>query len=507
MTKLSVYQDGTCPACPAPFNMAAHVLRQAQVVPDKTALEIIGPESREIFSFTDLRVAVQSAAAGLRAQGLKSGDRIILRIGNTVDFPIVFLGAIAAGFVPVATSSQLTAPELSAIVDDLSPSLICVGGGLSLPTGFASNIDMLCDLRALRDHAPDPFVPGDPNRAAYIVYSSGTSGKPHAVEHAHRAIWARQMMFADWYDMRDTDRLMHSGAFNWTYTLGTGLMDPWTVGATAIISAGTVRRGELAGLLRAGNATIFAATPGVLRQLLAGNSDLNVKGLRHTLSAGEKLSPQLRAMWQARSGRPVYEAMGMSEVSTFLSSSPSRQTDEGAVGTPQKGRRVAVLDPISNLPVPLGKPGILAVATTDPGLMRGYANGPSAVDGEWFLTGDLVRMAPNGSVTFLGRNDDMMNAGGFRVSPVEVETVLAAHPDIITCAVTSHEVKTDAHIIVAFYLSKSPLNVDGLRSHCAASLAAYKCPRMFVRLDSLPTGSNGKLRRRALQSLVPHDQT
>ena len=87
----------------------------------------------------------------------------------------------------------------------------------------------------MRDLPPADFDMGDPDRLAYIIYTSGTSGVPRGVCHAHRAIWARQMMMQGWYGLRPEDRLLHAGAFNWTYTLGTGLMDPWTMGATALI--------------------------------------------------------------------------------------------------------------------------------------------------------------------------------------------------------------------------------------------------------------------------------
>ena len=89
----------------------------------------------------------------------------------------------------------------------------------------------------MRDLPAAPWHMGDPDRLGYIIYTSGTSGRPSAVMHAHRAIWARQMMVRGWYDLKPEDRVMHAGAFNWTYTLGTGLMDPWTAGATALIPA------------------------------------------------------------------------------------------------------------------------------------------------------------------------------------------------------------------------------------------------------------------------------
>jgi acyl-coenzyme A synthetase/AMP-(fatty) acid ligase len=114
----------------------------------------------------------------------------------------------------------------------------------------------------------------------------------------------------------------------------------------------------------------------------------------------------------------------MSEVSTFISASPARPAPPGASGYPQPGRRVAVLD-ADGAPVPRGAPGTLAVHRDDPGLFLGYLNQPedtaARFAGDWFLTGDTVSMADDGAITYLGRDDDMMNAGGYRVSPLEVE--------------------------------------------------------------------------------------
>ena len=128
----------------------------------------------------------------------------------------------------------------------------------------------------------------DPNRLGYMVFTSGTSGTPRAVMHAHRAVWARRMMWSDWYGLTPDDRMLHAGAFNWTYTLGTGLMDPWAIGATALIPAEGIAPIQLPLLLKRFDATIFAAAPGVYRQFLK-SPVLSMSRLRHGLSAGEKL--------------------------------------------------------------------------------------------------------------------------------------------------------------------------------------------------------------------------
>jgi acyl-coenzyme A synthetase/AMP-(fatty) acid ligase len=121
--------------------------------------------------------------------------------------------------------------------------------------------------------------------------------------------------------------------------------------------------------------------------------------------------------------------------------------------------------------------------------------------GNWFLTGDQGVMDAHGAVTYLGRKDDMMNAGGFRVSPLEVEAVLNTHPGITQAAVTDIEVKRDARLIMAFYTAPAPLDAEALADWTRERLAGYKCPRGFYHIEALPTGANGKLLRRALRPI------
>ncbi len=501
---LSLFDQGPMPPCPQPFNMAAYVMAQAGANGDKPALEILSPDKVEVWRYQALEATILATAGGLQALGLKPGSRVLLRLGNNVNFPILFLAAIAAGFVPVPTSTQLTPGEIQSLIDDLKPALVVYDTDAAKPPDLACPALGPDDIKALRQHAPGPYQMGDADRPAYIIYTSGTSGRPRGVVHAHRAIWARRMMWDGWYGLKSSDRLLHAGAFNWTYTLGTGLMDPWAIGATALIPRHDTARPDLALLLLDHKASIFAAAPGVYRQLLKSGSDLTLPDLRHGLSAGEKLPASQKQAWTQATGRPVFEALGMSEVSTFVSASPFSPARDGVSGFAQKGRRIAVLDEVSNAIVPMGKPGILAVSNRDPGLMLGYLNAPDETrakfHGEWFLTGDMVQMGQGGAITYLGRDDDMMNAGGYRVSPIEVETALTAHPQITESAAAMVEIKPDVFVIAAFYHSVVELPDKVLADWCGDRLARYKCPRVFVAMDELPKGVNNKLRRGDLRA-------
>jgi len=171
---------------------------------------------------------------------------------------------------------------------------------------------------------------------------------------------------------------------------------------------------------------------------------------------------------------------------------------------------VAIVD--KNGPVPVGTTGTIAIDRHDPGMMLGYLNATeetqARLQGDWFLTGDLGCMGDDGQITYHGRDDDMMNAGGIRVAPLEVEAALAACPGILQIGVTQVEVKPGVRIIAAFYTAPAPLDEADLRAYVEANLARYKHPRAFIHLDALPTGANGKLQRRALRGHFkarPHD--
>jgi 4-hydroxybenzoate-CoA ligase len=502
----SLFDQGPFAPCPTPFNMAAHTFAPARDAPDRPALEVLAAPGvvAERWTHGALAGAVLRTAGGLRERGLRAGDRVLLRIGNSSDFPILFFAANAIGAVPVPTSAMLTPREVAVILDDLDPHLVCVGTGMERPATRAPVIGP-AGIAALRAAAPVDFLATEPDDPAFIVYTSGTGGAPKGVMHAQRAAWARRMMWDGWYGLTPSDRVLHAGAFNWTYTLGAGMTDPWAVGATALIFAGAPDRHVWPALAAAHRATIFAAAPGVYRQMRdAPGLGEGFADLRHGLSAGEAMPPAVARAWTDATGKPVFEALGMSEISTYVSFGPGFPPAPGRAGRPQPGRRVAILpDEGGECPVDMGADGMLCVSRRDPGLMLGYWRRPAetaaAFRGEWFVTGDRARMEPDGALVYLGRADDLLNTGGFRVSPLEVETALIAHPGVREAAAVSAPLPGGASIIAAFYTpeGRAPDPAE-LAAHCASLLARYKCPRAFHAIAELPRNANGKLLRRAL---------
>jgi len=505
---------------PARFNMARYCLEAAaRTTPDKVALIVVSDAqapvvAAEHWTYAQLAEAVQRVAAGLRQLGLEPGARIMIRMGNTSDYALLFFGAMAAGYVPLPSSAQLTGEEADflransgaqviAMSDDLvmqpPPGVIALG-----PADLASWRTECAPLDYTDTAAADP---------AFLVYTSGTTGQPKGVLHAQRSAWGRRPMYQGWYGIRPDDVILHAGAFNWTYTLGVGLTDPWANGATAVLYNGPRDITVWPTLLEKFRATLFAAVPGLYRQMLKYNDlrAFDLSSLRHGLTAGEALSVALLDQWRTTTGKALYEALGMSECSTYISSPPGQPIRPGSPGQAQPGRCVAILPVESGCdPLPPGEMGLLAVHRSDPGLMLGYWNRPDEEElvyrGDWFIGGDLAHFDADGYLHYHGRNDDVMNAMGYRVSPLEVEQCLSRHPAVAEAAVTEVAVREGVTVIAAFVVPRDPDEMDAapLLAYAHEHLAAYKCPREIIFIDSLPRTANGKVRRRDLAQGQPH---
>ncbi|MEQ1578944.1 MAG: AMP-binding protein [Hyphomicrobium sp.] len=510
------------PALPAHFNMAAYCLaRASRDQPHHPALiihaNLSDPEPAETWTFAGLEDAVLRAAGALQDRalqhGIPPGARVLIRLDNTSAYAILYFAVIAAGYVAVAASSQLTAPEADFLLSDSGASFVALAGGL--PKGNIPPATVVLeedDVNAMIRHPRRAdYAHTGPHDPAYLIYTSGTTARPKGVVHAHRVALGRSPTYQGWYGIQPSDRMLHAGAFNWTYTLGTGLIDPWANGVTSIVYTGNKTPDVWVPLIKKTGATLFAAVPSLFRQILkyAGPGPVDVGSLRHGLIAGEGPPPGLYEDWMQRTGTCLYEALGMSEISTYISTGPNTPRKPGTTGKPQSGRRVAVL-PISEgtTPVEPGKEGLLAVHRSDPGLMLGYWNRPEeqneVMRGDWFTGGDIGVMDTDGYVTHLGRANDIMKALGYRVAPLEVETVLAQHPSVADVACAEVRVRSDVSVIGAFVVLKPGFAADrdGIMTFAAERLARYKCPREVAFVTSLPRTANGKVRRSELQGLL-----
>jgi acyl-coenzyme A synthetase/AMP-(fatty) acid ligase len=356
--------------------------------------------------------------------------------------------------------------------------------------------------------SPEPAHPTRADDPAYLVYTSGTTGYPKGVLHAHRSLIGRAPASAYWFDFAPgsapADRIMHSGKFNWTYVLGSALMDPLHRGRTVIAHEGANDPAAWPRLIAKHGATIFIGVPTVYRQILQRTAfaKKDVPTLRHCMSAGEHLSDEVFVQWKERFGLDIYEAVGMSEISYYLSQNKLRPIRPGSAGFPQPGHDVRLLDAQTLREAAPGDEGMICIPEDDPGLFLRYWNLPEETarlrhDG-WFFTGDHARYDEDGYLWFLGRKDDIIKSFGYRVSPYEVERVLKGHPAVADCACVAEDADAGKTLVVAYVIPQPGASAtpDELLAYGRAHLAAYKAPKIVYLAEDFPRTRNGKILRR-----------
>jgi acetyl-CoA synthetase len=489
-------------------------------------------------TFTELAQKTDQFAQLLRNLGVKIGDRVLIRLPNSLDYPIAFLGAMKMGAIAVPTSTLLTAEEVAylakdsgasvlvsdhtawqnmedKIVENLSdtPNLshILLSQTASVPAHGCLNVlslekslnQILASEPAHQTKADDP---------AYLVYTSGTTGYPKGVLHAHRALLGRQPAALYWFNYAENlnDRIMHSGKFNWTYVLGSGLMDPLYLGKTVIVHEGKNDAQVWLDLIQKHQATIFIGVPTIYRQILQKTTatQAEIPSLRHYMSAGEHLSDEVLSQWHDRFGVDIYEAVGMSEFSYYLSQSQFRPIRPGSAGFPQPGHNIKLLNPETLVEVPLGEEGMISVPDSDPGLFLSYWNLPDETakykHDNYFFTGDYAKYDADGYIWFLGRKDDIIKSFGYRVSPYEIERVYKGHPDVADCAAVGEEIEKDKLLVVLYAILKpdAKTTADDLVAFGKQHLAAYKAPKTVYLAHDFPRTKNGKILRKDISPTI-----
>ena len=475
----------------------------------------------------------------LRKRGVVPGDRVLIRLPNSIDYPVAFLGAMKAGCIAVPTSTLLTVDEVLYLAKDSGANVLVMdhamweqiaprigdaaaaklvllsGNGKRCENPHVTAIDLKPALDAITAwSAPHATRASDP---AYLVYTSGTTGYPKGVLHAHRALVGREPASAYWFnfDPNNIDRILHSGKFNWTYVLGSGLMDPLYRGKTVIVHEGKNDANTWTRLIAKHKATIFIGVPTIYRQIIQKTdaTKTTVPTLRMCMSAGEHLSDDMLKAWRDRFGMEIYEAVGMSEFSYYLSQSIHRPIRAGSAGFPQPGHDIQLLNPETFQPVVPGEEGMIAVPETDPGLFLRYWNMAEETakyrhDG-YFFTGDFARIDEDGYLWFLGRKDDIIKSFGYRVSPYEVERVLKSHPSVADCACVSEEIEKDKLIVVAYVIAQPGAEVTAQQLFLFGQqqLAAYKAPKRIYLAADFPRTKNGKILRREISPVIATSQS
>lgn len=490
-------------------------------------------------SYAQLSRRTNQFAQLLRNEEISAGERILIRLPNCLNYPVAFLGAMKLGAVSVPTSTLLTVEEVIYLAKDSGArvlvtdkafwqtfkteihqcpeiKLVLLSGQGEIETCDAVKVmDMSESVETIQQWLPPKETRADD--PAYLVYTSGTTGYPKGVLHAHRAMIGRSPASSYWFDFADDrqDRILHSGKFNWTYVLGSGLMDPLYLGKTVIVHEGKNDATLWPRLIAKHEATIFIGVPTIYRQIIQkttfGKDD--VPSLRHCMSAGEHLSDEVLAEWKTRFGLDIYEAVGMSEFSYYLCETKSRPIRPGSAGFPQPGHDIQLLDPETLKPVKVGEEGMICVPDNDPGLFLEYWNLPEETaklrhDG-WFFTGDYARYDKDGYIWFLGRKDDIIKSFGYRVSPYEIERVYKSHPAVSDCAAVGEEIAKDKILVVAYVIlhDGQQISADELLAYGKQHLAAYKAPKKVYIAQDFPRTKNGKILRREVSPQIAVEQS
>ena len=498
---------------------------------------IVDEEDKDVqqLSYGELTKQSNQAANSFQSLGCQQGDRVMLCLPNCMEFPIAFFGALKLGCIAVPSSTLLSGDELDYLAKDSGANILITTPThwaklekLASPSNNIKSIILVSDKhhmgaenvqpviyhwQSLMNNASDNFeaYKTKANDPAYLVYTSGTTGYPKGVLHAHRALLGRIPAARYWfdYDNNHVDRILHSGKFNWTYVLGTALMDPLLLGKTVVVYEGKADAQTWPKLIAKHQCTIFIGVPTLYRQIIQKTdiSKNDVPSLRYCMCAGEHLSDELYASWKVRFKLTIYEAIGMSECSYYLSQHPTRSVKPGSAGFPQPGHFIFLLNEHLE-PVADNEEGMLCIGLDDPGLFLGYWNleetTKASRKGNYFLTGDYAYRDSDGYIWFLGRKDDLINSFGYRISPHEIERVIKTHPDIADCVALEECIEKDKNIVIACIIlhQDSVFNEQALMDYAHEHLAKYKTPKKFYVMASFPRTANGKVLRKELRNTL-----
>ena len=360
--------------------------------------------------------------------------------------------------------------------------------------------------RRIRTKATDPMM---------IFFSSGTSAEPKMVLHTHSYPLGHIVTGKFWYDLTPTDLHFTVADMGWGKSSWGKFYGPWMQGACIFVYDyhGKFNATELLPLMEKYEVTTFCAPPTIYRMLiLADLSTFDFSQLRHCVSAGETLNPEVNRIWEEGTGLKIYEAYGQTETVMVIGTFPCIEHRAGSIGKPAPGWCIELHDEDGN-PVKAGEEGRIAIRTKDPspvGLFREYLDDAEATaavfDGDWYYTGDKAVCDEDGYFWFKGRDDDIIKSSGYRVSPAEVESALIEHHAVQESAVVGSPDPIRGVIIKAFVILKkgyrpSPDLVKELQNHVKKTTAPYKYPRAIEFVDELPKTISGKVKRAELRAL------
>jgi long-chain acyl-CoA synthetase len=489
--------------------VVADILAHASRRPDAPA--VTDPSRR--LSFGELARATERTAAALRAEGVEAGDRVGLVSENSTDYLVAALATWAAGAVLAPIHPAFGPSELDYVLGNANPRLILTQRGHG--SELADRDVRTCGLEAIAagegDRGDTPAVDVDPAAPALIYYTSGSTGRPKPVAHSHAGIAAGTHAFTEVWHLGPDDRSLVCLPMSWAFGLTTGSISTLVAGGSVVIlprynpvhvSAAIEEEGVT---VLHGVTTMFVK---LLEYLGEAGRDLSTDSLRLCISGGEPRNERAFERWRALTGCAIYDNYCASECWPVVTYDPRADPEPhpGSAGTVVPGAALRIIGD-DGAEVPQGETG--EGIWRAPAQMLGYWEEPDlsrdafTADG-WFHSRDLVRMDSSGHVYVVGRVADTIITGGNNVSPSEVETVLGRHASVSEVAVVgvADEVYGEAVAAAVVLAPGAEFDPDALAELGRGSLAPYKVPTHFHRVDRLPRNANGKLLRREVGSLI-----
>ncbi len=505
---------------PRNYNAAHDLLARNASRPGKIAF--IDAVSGQKLTYGELDEQAHRFASALRAQGFAPESRLLMAMLDTPEWPVVFLGSILAGVVPVAANTLLTAPDFDFMLRDSRAQGLVVSHAL-LPAfeGLIGKIDTLKTVMVagIPDSGPDltsytslaqylrlsvatkTIADTCADDACFWLYSSGSTGTPKGTVHLHsHLIQTAELYGRGVLGIKESDVVYSAAKLFFAYGLGNGLTFPMSVGATTVLLPTRPTPADVFGVLKKYRPSIFYGVPTLYAAMLAdpARPDKSALNLRVCTSAGEALPAEIGKKWTAQYGVEILDGIGSTEMlHIFLSNRPG-EVRYGTTGQAVPGYTLRIVADDGNQ-CAVGELGELQINGPTAALM--YWNNRSKTKntfaGEWTRSGDKYTRDADNFYTYGGRSDDMLKVGGIYVSPFEVEACLMTHSAVLEVAVigvtdADELVKPKAYVV---FKSGQAATADDLKAHVKQHLAPYKYPRWIEFVAELPKTATGKIQR------------